>query len=144
MTDIFIGMGTASINAISQGCATINIDPRSNKASGVFGVDTNNFAYSENNKLYKIEDKIAELLKDAKKLAVAKERGLYLFKESFTNEASFNKLDYLLNKSEKNKLFFKFNENYLIKCKDLVLYSLICFRKMIKHILLRIIANQRR
>ena len=119
MTDIFIGMGTASINAISQGCATINIDPRSNKASGVFGVDTNNFAYSENNKLYKIEDKIAELLKDAKKLAVAKERGLYLFKESFTNEASFNKLDYLLNKSEKINCFSNLMKTTLLNVKIL-------------------------
>lgn len=48
VSDVFVGMGTASINAISQRCIALNIDPsRNNMCSGIFGIDTNNFGYTE-------------------------------------------------------------------------------------------------
>ena len=94
MTDLFVGMGTASINSISQGCLTLNIDPESNKTSGFFGTDTLNFAYSESGELWEIEDKIEEAYSSAlQKKAALIEAGRKLYKEAFENEACMKKLD---------------------------------------------------
>lgn len=96
VTDAFIGMGTASINAISQKCITINVDPRNGmkQSSGVFGVDTQNFAYSENGRLYELFAKIEEVfLYDKRTIESIRETGRKLFEEEFEMGACFKKLD---------------------------------------------------
>lgn len=96
LTDVFVGMGTASINAISQYCISINIDPTNNllPASGIFGVDTNNFAYSENGKHFSIIEKLEEVYKlDHVERKRIQEIGRKLFEDEFELNACFNKLD---------------------------------------------------
>ena len=86
--DVFVGMGTASINAISQGCLCINIDPSNNDmASGFFGTDTMNFAYTENGMIYSIYDKLEEafnLPEKTKNMYISSGRQLYKKKFSIT------------------------------------------------------------
>lgn len=119
LAEVFVGMGTASINSISQGCVTLNIDPKMNMTSGIFGVDTNNFAYSSNDKVYKIEDKIFAVLNDSKLHNEAKLQGKKLFETKFTNKASFDKLEFLLQKSDSNLTYFYFKNNLFIRIFDL-------------------------
>lgn len=104
LSDVFVGMGTASINAISQQCITINIDPRGGmtKASGIFGVDTMNFGYSENGSLYSIFSKIEEVfLFDNNRIRQIKDSGRALFENEFEVEACFRKLDAVMDSLEK-------------------------------------------
>ena len=96
LTDVFVGMGTASINAISQNCISINIDPRNGmqKSSGIFGSDTTNFAYSESGKLYDIFTKLEDVfLCNKEKMEKKKKKGRTLFEEEFEMGACFKKLD---------------------------------------------------
>lgn len=96
LSNLFVGMGTASINAISQRCVTINIDPREGmtKASGFFGIDTNNFGYSENGKVYPILSKLEEaFLLDDNQINHYKEIGRDLFEKDFEMNACFKKMD---------------------------------------------------
>ena len=96
MTDVFVGMGTAVINSISQSCITINIDPRHymRYASGFFGADTTNFAYSENGKIFPIVDKLEEayLMNEEEKNNMSL-LGRKLCEEAFEDEACMQKLD---------------------------------------------------
>lgn len=82
--DVFVGMGTASINSISQECLTLNIDPFADMCSGFFGTDTSNFAYSDRGGLYKIIDKLEEayLMSDTNR-GVYRSNGLALFDKEF-------------------------------------------------------------
>lgn len=92
--DVFVGMGTASINAISQSTATLNINPDSNRASGWFGTDTNNFAYTENNNDYPIVEKLQELLDmNIKERAHIQNNGRALFENEFKESICMQKLD---------------------------------------------------
>ncbi len=99
LTDVFVGMGTASINAISQGCITINIDPRNDMkcASGIFGIDTNNFAYAENGRTYSIYDKLREVYlfdEDEKNRVSSLSRELY--EDEFEIEKCFERMDTII------------------------------------------------
>lgn len=100
LSDVFVGMGTASINAISQGCITINIDPHDGMrySSGFFGIDTNNFAYSETGKQYAIYSKLEEayLFEGDKRLQIQK-AGRMLYEEQFEINACFRRLDAIVN-----------------------------------------------
>ena len=101
MSDVFVGMGTASVNAISMGVPTLNIDPLTNKTSGFFGVDTMNFAYPQNGRLWDIYDKLNEcflLSKDEKKMI--SDAGVYLFKKEFDRKVCFSKLDAIFDNME--------------------------------------------
>ena len=99
MSDVFVGMGTASINSISQGCLTINIDPTNNMefASGFFGYDTNNFAFSENGKLYCISKKMEEALmmtQQKRKMIISQAKLLY--EKEFVVDRCFDRLDSII------------------------------------------------
>jgi glycosyltransferase involved in cell wall biosynthesis len=103
MSDVFVGMGTASINSISQRCITINIDPLKGmqKASGFFGVDTKNFAYSENGRVYPIFEKIEEayLFTEHQKEKV-RNTGRVLFEEEYDLNNCLRKLDSVIQSLE--------------------------------------------
>lgn len=95
LTDVFVGMGTASINAISQRCLTINIDfSNMQYSSGFFGVDTNNFSYSENGKLYSILEKLEEAyLLSNEEIENRKLISRKLFEKEYEIDSCFRKLD---------------------------------------------------
>lgn len=92
--NVFVGMGTASINAISQNCLTLNIQPPEDLCSGFFGVDTDNFAYSTSGRLYTIIDKLKEayiLDENTKNDYIVSGRKLY--ESDYNLESCMNKLD---------------------------------------------------
>lgn len=95
VTDVFIGMGTASINAISQGTLTINIDPLNNNlSSGFFGIDTYTAAFSESNKYFTIFEKIEEAYcLNTEQKSNYRFKSLHCFENYFSVEAIFPKLD---------------------------------------------------
>lgn len=113
--NLFIGMGTSVINSISQKCATITIDPISSKATGILGVNNNNFAYSENGKFYELADLVSMLLKDPVFLDDCRKKGFELFQSEFSIEKTMNKLDsYFFTES---LVPFDVNSFLTLKCK---------------------------
>lgn len=100
-TNVFVGLGTATINSISQGCLTINVDPSSKnmeRVSGFFGTDTKNFAYSDNGVTYSLEEKLEEaLFADADKSNKMKEAGLKTYNDCFKSEVCMQRLDNIFN-----------------------------------------------
>lgn len=107
-TNIFVGMGTAAVTAISQSCATICIDPRVDRSIGVFGIETNNFAYSSDGNYSEIYDSIEELYLNRKKLNQAKENGLILFNQEFDNRVCMSKIDDCINISSQKNMYYSF------------------------------------
>lgn len=100
LADIFVGMGTASINAISQKCVTINIDPRNGmkQASGFFGIDTSNFAYPETDKTFSVFSKLEEAFQMNKSQVQSVQMiGRKLFEEQFEINTCFRKIDNVIN-----------------------------------------------
>ena len=92
--DVFVGMGTAAVNSISQNCATITIDPENNnKASGIFGLTNNNFAYSESGIYYSTIELIESILNNDSLKQKAREMGFSLFNKEFSLNACMKKLD---------------------------------------------------
>lgn len=103
MSDVFVGMGTASLNAISQGCLTINVDPNNEMkfASGFFGIDTNNFAYSESGKVFDISEKLKEAyLMNPEKRQMIILKAKTLFDIQYEENACFSKLDDVISSIE--------------------------------------------
>lgn len=95
LTDVFVGMGTASINSISQNTLTLNIDPlNGDSCSGFFGVDTLNFAYPDNDKHFTILEKLEQAfgMSESQKKLYIKE-GAKVYKNDFCVESCFKKLD---------------------------------------------------
>lgn len=95
LADVFIGMGTASINAISQRCLTLNIDPLANDScSGFFGMDTTNPAYPDSGRHYTILDKMEQaynMTSEERESYINK--GRMLFEQNYQLESCFEKLD---------------------------------------------------
>jgi hypothetical protein len=122
--DVFVGMGTAAVSSISQGCATICVDPRVNRSIGTFGVQTNNFAYSINNTYFDIHVSIEELLIDRNKLKNAKTKGYKLFVKDFENKPCMKKIDMYIQNSSKTKNYFYENQNiFFLKLKIFLIRS---------------------
>lgn len=121
VSSVFVGMGTASINAISQKCLTLNIDPFSDdKCSGFFGTDTNVFSMSENGIVFSIEEKLEEAYNmcfEKKKNIV--NRGRILFESDFEMVRCFAKLDEAIRRMSVSKdanLFkYPFIYHYYVK-----------------------------
>ena len=102
-------MGTASINAISQNCLTININPieLQDSVSGFFGTDTNNFAYPDTGPSFSIYDKLEEAFKlnkeDKERLI---QNGRRLFENEFDMNSCFSQLDGIIHKIHPVKSYF--------------------------------------
>jgi hypothetical protein len=107
--DVFVGMGTASVSSISQKCATICVDPRVNKSTGVFGLDTYNFAYSYKGRYFRIKSSIEFLYLNRDKLELAQGLGKELFDAEFQNQSCMNKLDDFIRNSKSSKDYFNIN-----------------------------------
>jgi len=100
--DLFVGMGTGSVSAISQGCATIVVDPINNRSSGIFGVDTNNFAYSESGIQYSILESFVGIYTNKNRFASAKSVGKALFEKEYEANICLNKLDTYIDQGLEN------------------------------------------
>lgn len=96
-TDLFIGMGTALVNAASYGCICLAIDPRDNKSSGFFSRDVNTMGYRKDDKTFSIDVKIKEflLMSDEEKKCL-KRSTTKLFEEEFEFESVMSKLDKII------------------------------------------------
>lgn len=86
--DIFVGMGTAAINAISQKCSTICINPLTLKSPGILGVTTKNFAFADVDKEVEIETVLLNLIRNKR----------------LRNDAAISGYDLFLNEFENNKV----------------------------------------
>lgn len=90
VTDIFVGMGTAVINAVSQGCPSICVDPRGSTSSGIFGIDLTNFAFAEKKQnRTTLDSELRRLLKDNELWHKASNIG----KKVFDDEYEHNKVN---------------------------------------------------
>jgi glycosyltransferase involved in cell wall biosynthesis len=88
--DLFVGGGTAALNAASLGVPTIINDAYSNRSAGVFGVDIDYFGYAP------VYDKttasqIERFLDDPQLLSEASKKGFQLFVEEFDSSAVMTK-----------------------------------------------------
>ncbi len=118
MSDVFVGMGTASINSISQSCIAIivDMDGRMDRAAGIFGKDTNNFAYPENGITYTFYEKLEQvyLLNDANRLLLSNNSRV-LFEKEFEMTACFNKLDQIVSSIQPSQDSSLFTTNILYR-----------------------------
>ncbi len=110
--DIFVGMGTAAVNSISQKCATITIDPRTNLASGIFGINSFNFAYSENVKTSPIDAIIRKMINNQNLLQDAQIAGYKLFKKEYSLSICMQKFDNFISSSNQDKVYWCFHHYY--------------------------------
>lgn len=133
-TDIYIGMGTSSVNSISQGCATINIDPGSKMASGVFGLNVFNFAYPEKGRLYELRDQIQQLLFDEKYRLKAQNAAQTFYNRNYTIEAGMKKQEKLYAKSAGEIVPFSFKPSMKDYVHDILWYGAWSVYKTIRKI----------
>lgn len=117
-TDIFIGVGTAAISALSQSCIVLPFNPLTNKTPGVFGVETFNFAYAETTKEYDISDKIFSLLllTNNERKEIAK-TGKSYFAENYTLESTYINFNKLIGQIS-NKGCYSFKYAFIFKPLD--------------------------
>lgn len=129
ITDVFVGMGTASINAISQGVITINIDPLNNNlSSGFFGIDTMSAAFSDTNIYYSIFEKIEEAYEfDDERRDEYKKISENLFVTEFSIESIGKKLDYVIDSIEPARPHEDLNYAY---CYHVLISTIINIRKI--------------
>lgn len=104
-SDLFIGMGTALVNASAFSCTSLGIDPRNSKASGFLGVDLFSSAYSADDKTCDISNKIEEyiFLNDERKNDY-KKRAKEFFNKEYDFKAVMKKLDSYIFENKKIKL----------------------------------------
>jgi hypothetical protein len=113
--DLFIGMGTASVSSISQGCATAVIDPRDNKSPGFLGLHTNNFGYAENDTINQsIEELLNSVVLNPSILIPAAQGGEKLFSNSYDSNTVMNQFDKeILNSNNIKKYWSFYFKNHL-------------------------------
>lgn len=90
--DVFVGQGTAVVNAISEKTATI-VMMNSKKTNGILGIDTDLFGYSDQTTFYNLQDKLNKLLNSPDYLQNAKEKGYNLYMEEYEQQVCFQKFD---------------------------------------------------
>jgi len=124
-TNIFIGMGTAVINSISQGCPTICIDPRSLKSAGILGIDLDNFAYNDIEKEESIESSLSNLINNKKLLEKSSKMGKKLYNEKYTNEMVLeNFLGFTINKQKEGNFEYFYSSIDNIENKNTIKHNL--------------------
>ena len=113
--DIFVGMGTAAISALAQGCIVLPINPLTNKTPGIFGVETFNFAYPDNETEFDISKKIRELsLLSIEQRKVITEKSREYFINHYTLESTYEVLKCLMSKI-KNEDTYSFDYSIFYK-----------------------------
>ncbi|MBW7676615.1 glycosyltransferase family protein [Chryseobacterium chendengshani] len=123
--DIFIGQGTASVNSISQRCATAIIDPRDNKSPGFLGVDTNNFGYPEKDVPNRsIKEILQQVILDKNIISIAQEFGEKLFYSSYLSSSVMKDFD---DKIIKSDMEIKYWDFIFIKSKRRIIEFLLIY-----------------
>lgn len=128
-THIFVGMGTAIISAISQGCVSLTVNPYTSLSSGILGVDTFNFAFNDNGQEYSLEDKIEEVLKMDRD--ILKDKIIKFYQDNYTLEAYIRKYQMLLENCEGHLEFYDFSKRKKYKIFDKLVNWLICIKSKI-------------
>ena len=124
--DVFVGMGTASVNSIAQKCATINIDPRTNLASGIFGVNNFNFAYDVSGTSLPIHKYLEKFIDNENLIEQAGINGYNLYKKEFDLVGCMNKFDFLIKSSNSTKKYWSFSNSYINNnCLKVIKYNFI-------------------
>jgi len=135
-TDVYVGMATSSVNSISQQCATINYDPIAKASCGVFGLNTFNFLYIENDQRYDLKEQLEHLILDNDYRAKAALAGKKYFEKTYTIEASVRKQEFLLGKSTSEIIPFNLEPSFKVKILDMMRYycwSLYNLKKILFH-----------
>jgi len=88
--NVFVGVGTASLNAISLGVPTIVADFNSDKSIGILGIDAKDFGYAPINDIT-ISQQIQRFLDNPTLFLEASEAGLRLFQKEYESSAVMNK-----------------------------------------------------
>lgn len=119
-TDLFIGMGTAIISAISQGCISLTIDPFTNLTGGIFGMEMQNFAFSKNE--FDVNDKLEEIMSYSKtKRDEISQVSIKFFEENYSLNSTWEKQCQLIKKMPLDYRFYDFNKALFYKPIDLLL-----------------------
>lgn len=113
-TNVFVGMGTAIISAISQGCVSLTVNPYNSLSSGILGIDTYNFAFNDNGKEFSLKEKIEDILEIDRDLL--KDKILKFYHNNYTLEAYKRKYKMLLENCESQLEYYDFSKrkNYQI------------------------------
>jgi hypothetical protein len=82
---VFVGMGTAALNAVASGLPVVISSPDNNLSSGIFGIDIFSFGYKREY-ASTISEKLFNLLTEAEMLKKAKDEGMRLFREQFSED----------------------------------------------------------
>ena len=130
-SDIFIGMGTALINAASFKLPSIGIDPRNNKSSGYFGYDLMSFGYRADDKTFEIFDKLNEALSNEKAINFYGEKAYELFEKEFLFLNVMKKLDSYILEEKKVINYYKIENTNRMKLKK-ILYKLGLYSLFVK------------
>lgn len=93
--NIFVGMGTAALNAISYGIPTIIQKFDSEMSAGILGLDVNYFGYSPTYEK-PVSEHVIRLLEEKDLFSKASERGYELFKKSFDLVSVMDKFDSII------------------------------------------------
>lgn len=120
--DVFIGEGTASLNSISTGCATLVMSSYAETTDGILGVDTFSFGYLFHGKVYKVEDKISELYTNRDKLMLAKQAAFNLYHTDYEELTCFQKMDDYINSTLKDNQYFNLQFTFLDRIHDFARY----------------------
>jgi len=123
--DLFVGMGTAAVSSISQSCPTLVVDPMNDLSSGVLGLDTNNFAYSESGVQKTIANDIERLIDNEELLKSARLSGHKLYNKQYRHDVCMKRLDNFIFNNLDQKVYYK----------ELMYVS--CLTKFIRYVYLR-------
>ena len=123
--DLFLGMGTAILNASAMKLPSLVIDYRNNKYYGFFGVDYFEFGSSEKLAENDITEYIDYLLNDKKRVKELGENGYEFFVREFDNEFV-------------NEKFLKYMQVCKLQNPLMIPQKLMCLRDLFDFILLKI------
>ena len=123
-TDVFIGTGTAVINAISQKCITIPYNSYTNKTPGIFGLEAKNFAYAEEGELeFDVLDILTKIISlNEEQKALISRQSYNFFVDNFSLEGTWTKQNRLLEKLLYDNKTYNFNRSHIFCFFDVLFF----------------------
>lgn len=106
-SDIFVGAGTAALNAISCGVPTVLQNHDTNMSPGIFGVDIDYFGYAPQYS-NPVSEVVLKLLNHQELMSEASSNGLNLYIDSYETTGVMKKFDLIIKLLESRKV----NEYY--------------------------------
>jgi len=123
--DLFIGMGTAVLNAVSMGLPSLVVDYRNNKYYGFFGYDYHEFGSGIRPAEKGLDYFIKQVLNKEVDLDEVRKKAMDYFLENYESEKvnkRFLVYQYNINKKA-DKKYFKFEKRF--NCKDIIEFLLL-------------------